>query len=147
MKLLLGYGSVLFAGAGALYSYVVPFPACKPLLAVCVAGYFILSTAMWYYGLYVQKDVIFQGKLKDKLGIQPDLILSASSTLPKHSDLYSLKLEFSRQYPKKSGKSKDSTTEISKSIGSWFDVSGRFAADVFHADLIKLAGNDLFKEK
>jgi hypothetical protein len=35
-KLLLGYTACLIAGAATAYSYFVPFPECKPVLAACV---------------------------------------------------------------------------------------------------------------
>ncbi|KAJ1562845.1 hypothetical protein HK096_001045 [Nowakowskiella sp. JEL0078] len=111
---------------------------------VCVAAYFVLSTLMWAYSQYVEKNVLYTGVLKSQL--DPDLIATATSKMEKFSDKYTLELSVSR-VGSKTSKAKVYTKTLTKSIGKWFDVDGRFAAKEFKDDLVSLLGKDFFKEK
>ena len=56
MKLLLMALSCVFAMVAQFFP--VPFPASRPLLAVCCAAYFIISSVLQYIITFVDKDTI-----------------------------------------------------------------------------------------
>lgn len=56
MKLLLMFISCIFAMVAQFFP--IPFPASRPLLAVCCASYFIISTVLQYIVSFVDKDTI-----------------------------------------------------------------------------------------
>jgi signal peptidase complex subunit 2 len=66
LKLLLMFLSCVFAMLAQFYP--MPFPASRPLLGVCCAMYFILSTVLQFMITYIDKDVILISK-PDKVRI------------------------------------------------------------------------------
>ncbi|KAI8811686.1 microsomal signal peptidase 25 kDa subunit-domain-containing protein [Cladochytrium replicatum] len=150
-RLLLGYLAVVCAGLGTLYSYLVPFPKCKPVLAVFVVAYFIFNGLMMLYASFVEKDTVFMGVKKDPSRIDPDVHATASSELKRFSTDYSLTLDISRGGSnagkgKGSKSSKSSRVTLKRNIGVWFDVEGRFAADAFYRDLTSQLSADFLKQ-
>jgi signal peptidase complex subunit 2 len=45
--------------------FPIPFPASRPLLAVCCAAYFIISSLLQYFVTFVDKDTILFTKPKE----------------------------------------------------------------------------------
>jgi signal peptidase complex subunit 2 len=60
LKLLLMFLSCVFAMLAQFYP--IPFPASRPLLGVCCAMYFILSTVLQFMITYIDKDIILMSK-------------------------------------------------------------------------------------
>jgi hypothetical protein len=63
VKLLLMFVSCVFAMVAQFFP--IPFPASRPLLAVCCAAYFIISTLLQYFVTFVDKDTILFTKPKE----------------------------------------------------------------------------------
>lgn len=63
LKLLLMFISCVFAMVAQFFP--IPFPASRPLLAVCCASYFIISTVLQYFVTFVDKDTILFTKAKE----------------------------------------------------------------------------------
>ncbi len=61
-KLLLMFLACVFAMVAQFYP--MPFPSSRVLLAVCCAGYFIVSTVLQYIVTFVDKDTIMFIKAK-----------------------------------------------------------------------------------
>ncbi|KAJ3326890.1 Signal peptidase complex subunit 2 [Blyttiomyces sp. JEL0837] len=145
-KLIMGYGACLFAAGATIYSYFIPYPECKLVLIVSVAAYFLMNGAMLLYALYVEKECVFLGIKRDPLKLEADKKVTVNSHYKRFSSDYSFTLEFDPPLPssggKKGTKGKKSVT-LSKSVGSWFDVDGEFAANVFHQDIVDLLGPGL----
>jgi hypothetical protein len=62
-KLLLMFVSCVFAMVAQFFP--MPFPASRPLLAVCCAAYFIISSVLQYIVTFVDKDTILFTKPKE----------------------------------------------------------------------------------
>ncbi|KAI8815157.1 microsomal signal peptidase 25 kDa subunit-domain-containing protein [Cladochytrium replicatum] len=150
-RLLLGYLAVVCAGFGTLYSYLVPFPKCKPVLAVSVVAYFIFNGLMMLFASFVEKDTVFMGVKKDASRIDPDVHATASSELKRFSSDYSLTINISKggshhEKGKGSKSAKSSHISLKRNIGVWFDVEGRFAADAFYRDFTSQLSSDFLKQ-
>ncbi|TPX62522.1 hypothetical protein PhCBS80983_g00256 [Powellomyces hirtus] len=139
-RLLLGFASVAFAAYASVYSYIVPFPECKPVLLVCVAAYFILNGALMLYIQHVEQNVIFQGVRRDPLGLEPDqkIVVRTSHEpfTPEYTVIFnsgSDQAVASAGAAVKQTKAKKSsgTVTLVKSFGEYFDVEGRLAPEVF----------------
>ncbi|KAJ3047348.1 Signal peptidase complex subunit 2 [Rhizophlyctis rosea] len=147
-RLILGYSACAFAAAGALYSYKVPFPDCRPLLAVCVVAYFILNSLMMFYTQYVEKDIIFVGTKSDRLGVDSPTTLTIRSQTPRFSPSYTLTFEIEQSpYPHaKTGKPSSSkgakTLDLKRNFGDYFDVDGKFSAEALAEDVVRVVGRD-----
>ena len=75
-KLLLMFISCVFAMVAQFYP--LPFPISRPLLAVCCAAYFVISTVLQYFVTFVDKDTILFTKPKE-VRICIEYILSINS--------------------------------------------------------------------
>ncbi|KAK4056350.1 hypothetical protein OIO90_002493 [Microbotryomycetes sp. JL221] len=64
VRLGLGWSAVAVAAATAYYSFVTEFHDSKRWTAVGVACYAVLSTVLTLYVMFVEQDVIFDGKRK-----------------------------------------------------------------------------------
>ena len=73
LKLLLMFLSCVSACIAQFYP--IPFPKSRPLLGVCCAAYFILSTILQYIITFVDKDTIIITQ-KDKVGTSPSYDMS-----------------------------------------------------------------------
>ncbi|KAJ3042426.1 Signal peptidase complex subunit 2 [Rhizophlyctis rosea] len=141
MRLILGYSACFFAAAGAAYSYKVPFPDCRPLLAVCVVAYFILNGAMILYAQYIEKDIIFVGSKTDRLGVEPPKTITIHSDTPRFSSSYTLTFEITSTKPSSKSTPAQKTSSLKSHFGAWFDTEGRFFPRDFHADVVKAVGS------
>lgn len=56
IKLALMFFSCVFAMTAQFYP--IPFPASRPLLGICCASYFILSTVLQFIVTFIDKDTI-----------------------------------------------------------------------------------------
>ncbi|KAI8587792.1 microsomal signal peptidase 25 kDa subunit-domain-containing protein [Geranomyces variabilis] len=159
-RLLLGYASVLFAAIASAYSYVVPFPECKPVLAVCVAAYFVLNGAMVGYTTFVEGNVIFRGVRKDVLGLDPDEYITVRTTHEQFSSDVKIEFFFGNDTSKTAaptsaaGKkaasaaaqakkgaavaaagSRAGVVTLVKSFGAYYDVDGRLSGEALMRDV------------
>lgn len=62
LKLLLMFISCVFAMVAQFFP--IPFPKSRPLLGVCCAGYFILSSVLQFIITFVDKDTIITTKVQ-----------------------------------------------------------------------------------
>jgi signal peptidase complex subunit 2 len=62
-KLFLMFLSCLFAVTAQFFP--IPFPASRPLLAVCCASYFIISSILQFIVTFIDKDTIMFTRPKD----------------------------------------------------------------------------------
>ncbi|KAJ3175516.1 Signal peptidase complex subunit 2 [Geranomyces variabilis] len=154
-RLLLGYASVLFAAVASAYSYVVPFPECKPVLAACVAAYFVLNGAMVGYTTFVEGNVIFRGVRKDVLGLDPDEYITVRTTHEQFSSDVKIEFSFGDETSKaaaptsaagkkvasaaararKGAGSRAGTVTLVKSFGAYYDVDGRLSGEALMRDV------------
>ncbi|KAJ3195722.1 hypothetical protein HK101_011234 [Irineochytrium annulatum] len=141
-KLIMGYTACLFAAGSTLYSHLVPYPDCRLVLIVSVAAYFILNGLMLGYAVKVEKEVIFVGYQKEK-----NMKIVVSSVNKRFTPDYSLTLKLTgmdgtakTSLPRRNRKVGSLT--MAKNVGSWFDVDGELAADVFHFDVSTLLASD-----
>ena len=63
IKLFLMFISCVFAMVAQFFP--MPFPASRPLLAVCCASYFIISSVLQFFVTFVDKDTILFTKPKE----------------------------------------------------------------------------------
>ncbi|TPX70805.1 hypothetical protein SpCBS45565_g01507 [Spizellomyces sp. 'palustris'] len=137
-RLLLGYAACAFAAYASAYSYIVPFPDCKPVLLVCVVAYFILNGAMMVYATYIEKDIIFQGVKKDSLGLEPDKKVTVRANYKRFTPNYTVTFEFGDE---KDAMAKGmrgrapSPIKLKKTFGDYYDVEGRLAPSVLVKDV------------
>jgi signal peptidase complex subunit 2 len=87
MKLFLMAVSCVFALVAQFYP--TPFPDSRPLLGVCCAGYFILSTVLQYIITFIDKDTVFISQPNDvyNRGVR------VRTDFPRFSDTFTLSIE------------------------------------------------------
>eukprot|EP00271_Cylindrocystis_brebissonii_P015447 TRINITY_DN38346_c0_g1_i1.p1 TRINITY_DN38346_c0_g1~~TRINITY_DN38346_c0_g1_i1.p1 ORF type:complete len:197 (+),score=40.85 TRINITY_DN38346_c0_g1_i1:231-821(+) len=127
VKLLLGVS----ACAAALVAQFFPwkFPDSWPLLYTCIALYVILNIALQFVGFVKEKNhILFTHPVT---GSVTQTGLAISSTLPRFSDLYTLKVESADP---KSIAAKPSVS-LTKTVTKWFTSDGILAERVFLADV------------
>lgn len=61
VHLALGYTAVVIAAACALYEYRVGFKEAKLISIFGVGTYFFLQAALYLWGYYVEKDIVYVG--------------------------------------------------------------------------------------
>ncbi|KAI9102609.1 microsomal signal peptidase 25 kDa subunit-domain-containing protein [Phlyctochytrium arcticum] len=134
-RLILGFTACGFAAYASAYSYFVPFPACKPVLAVCVAAYFVLNGLMILYASYFEQNIIFQGIKRDTLGLSPDVFLTIRAEHQRYSPDYKLSFQTSqsslvvKESAKKPSGKTGSVNSFTKSFGDFYDVEGRLVPE------------------
>ncbi|KAJ3106574.1 hypothetical protein HDU96_008192, partial [Phlyctochytrium bullatum] len=118
------------------------------VLLVSAALYFILNGLMFLYAVRIEKEVIFVGYRKDKLGVakmfqEGDRHITVSSRNKRFTSVYSLNMEISVAG---GGAGKKATTaSLVKDVGFWFDVNGLFIAEDFYSDIRAMLSRDGFK--
>lgn len=81
-KLFLMFISCVFAMVAQFFP--LPFPASRPLLAVCCAAYFIISSVLQFFVTFVDKDTILFTKAKQvvtSIGNSPSIALPHTTRL------------------------------------------------------------------
>jgi len=138
VKLALGWGAVLAAGATGLYGYLVEFEKSKIGVAVGVALYMILSTLQYLYQWFVEKDVIFVGKRRSVAGrIETERLILTSKLNPKPrtNPTYTLTLSYKRTT--NGGKtllhSASPKPMVETPVARWFDKEGNMDVPGFEA--------------
>ncbi|KZO94190.1 microsomal signal peptidase 25 kDa subunit [Calocera viscosa TUFC12733] len=129
VKLALGWGAVLVAGATGLYGYFVEFEKAKIGVAVGVVLYGLLSTLQYLYQWFVEKDIVFVGKRRSVAGrIETERIILSSKLNPKPrtNPTYTLTLSYNRTT--NSGKtllhSASPKPVVESPVARWFDKEG-----------------------
>ncbi|ORX87836.1 microsomal signal peptidase 25 kDa subunit [Basidiobolus meristosporus CBS 931.73] len=125
IKLLFGYIACAFAGISVYVSYKMSFEDSKLIVAGCVLGYFIFSSAMTLYTWKIQKNVVFVGVNKES-----NLKLEVGVLTKAYNPIYQLSMKLTDP---KSGKSVEQ--QINQSFAAWFDQVGHFAEDLFNHDV------------
>ncbi|EFA85879.1 microsomal signal peptidase subunit [Heterostelium album PN500] len=118
IKVALGLVGCILAAVSQFYPE--PFPKNKPILIVCVFLYSLITLALYYIALYVQKEVILFAS-KDNVDLQ------ISTNLPRFDPKYTMKIDY--------GKIEQT---VSKPINNYFDVNGVFVESLFFKDLNKI---------
>lgn len=124
------------ASAAALVAQFapVPFPDNRALLGVCVVIYFALSGVLQYIVTFLDKDILYSGKLSGSAagGSQapgsPVAVLRTK--LPRASQNYSVILEFPRG---------TEVASLQHSVGRYFDSTGALAMASLSRDVKALA--------
>ena len=73
VRLLLGYTAVIACAAAAYYEYKVGFKNAKPICMLAVGSYFILNTALYLWGHYIEQDIVYIGT-KGDITVFPHLL-------------------------------------------------------------------------
>merc|ERR1719189_374688 len=94
VRLWICFIAVFVAMFALVWDYFYPFPASKPILVACVAGYFFLMGVLTVYTTYWEKGIFVVALQKDPAGLDPDSKWEASSNLKKFDDIYELDLSF-----------------------------------------------------
>ncbi|XP_065575436.1 signal peptidase complex subunit 2-like isoform X2 [Artemia franciscana] len=105
--------AVGLAGFALGWDYFYPFPKSRPVLIVCVLGYFILMGILTLYSKYIEKGIFCIAKERARGGLGPDIVWKGSSSLKRFDDKYSLTI--SRN---------DSEVTRVASVGNFFDSKG-----------------------
>ena len=108
----------------------VPFPANRLLLGACVAVYFALSGVLQYIVTFLDKDVLYSGKLAGGGGDDAAPAAVLRTKLPRASPLYCVVLEFPR------GRE---VGRLEHSVGRYFDAAGALSARALSRDVKALA--------
>ncbi|KAK2719586.1 hypothetical protein QYM36_005153, partial [Artemia franciscana] len=73
--------AVGLAGFALGWDYFYPFPKSRPVLIVCVLGYFILMGILTLYSKYIEKGIFCIAKERARGGLGPDIVWKGSSSL------------------------------------------------------------------
>jgi len=133
VRLWICFIAVFVAMFALVWDYFYPFPASKPILVACVAGYFFLMGVLTVYTTYWEKGIFVVALQKDPAGLDPDSVWEASSVLKKFDDIYDLVLVF------KDGKTKISREEsFKRSVADFMDENGLLCMDLLEDAVLKL---------
>eukprot|EP01038_Epipyxis_sp_PR26KG_P015468 gene15468-20870_t len=125
MKMLL----MLLACAFAMIAqfFPIPFPSSRPLLAVCCAGYFIISSILQFIMTFIDKDTIMFTKANKKF----EHDLKIRSSFPRFQEYFNLIVQFKDQI--------DSPSATAKMyVGKYFTIKGEFDEESFQRDVKNL---------
>ncbi|PBC29521.1 signal peptidase complex subunit 2 [Apis cerana] len=111
--------AVTVAIVALLCDYLYPFPASKPVLAICVTLYFLLIGLLTLYTTYKEKGIFVVAIQRDPAGFNPDLIWEASSYLKRYDDKYNLVLSV-----RSMATGNVNETSVTKSVANFIDVNG-----------------------
>jgi len=134
MKLLLMALACVFAMVAQFFP--IPFPASRPLLAVCCAAYFIISSVLQYIITFVDKDTILfvkptkvrfhQSSVQVRYGLCIDRFLQECAhdmeirtSFPRFQEYFTLIVQFK-------GKPNDKKTTAKMYVGRYFTEKGAF---------------------
>ncbi|EGG23861.1 microsomal signal peptidase subunit [Cavenderia fasciculata] len=118
LKVLLGFVGCILAGLAQFYP--TPFPKNKPILITCVLLYGLISFALYYITMFIQKDSILNAS-KDKTNLQ------ISTILPRYDPNYTVKMEVGNYIH-----------SMTHSIDRYFDSTGILDQPAFFHDILKL---------
>lgn len=130
MKLFLMFLACVFALTAQFYP--MPFPASRPLLAVCCALYFILSGVLQFIVTFVDKDTIMFTKARQGAGATGDVPeLRIRTAFPRFQEYFTLTVQ------NKESKSPDSaSSSVGKMyVGKYFTSKGEFDEEGFARDV------------
>eukprot|EP01039_Chlorochromonas_danica_P008775 gene8775-9677_t len=121
-KLFLMFLACVFALVAQFYP--MPFPASRPLLAVCCAFYFIISGVLQLIVSFVDKDTILFTKAKKDFPHE----LQIRTSFPRFQEYFTLIVQFK----------KDSSpcTTAKMYVGKYFTSKGEFEEEVFVSDVV-----------
>ena len=129
IKLLLMFLSCVFAMAAQFYP--IPFPDSRPLLGVCCAMYFILSSVLQFMITYIDKDIIMVSKPDADTG----KVMCVRTNFPRFYEYFSLIIQY--QEPNIPGKDHPPSATIAKMyVGRYFTVKGEFDEAAYHRDVL-----------
>ncbi|XP_039251644.1 signal peptidase complex subunit 2-like [Styela clava] len=123
--------AVLFALFALLWDYLHPFPASRPVIILCVVSYFVLMGVLTAYANFVEKNVFLLAREKDIAGVDPDIVWTLSSTMPKYDENYTLQIVV------KDPQGEERKAELTKSAGEYFDENGQLM-DSFEIKVMEL---------
>lgn len=147
VKLLIMFTACVFAMVAQFAP--IPFPDSRPLLGLCGAAYFLLSGVLQYITTFIDKDAILLTKPCDpqdekqvprKNKDMTSYGLTIRSNLPRFSEWYTVRIEFSSSSSSSSNDKKSSNSNTSNnatespksfveqtwSVGQFFDKEGYF---------------------
>eukprot|EP00735_Rhodelphis_limneticus_P008072 TRINITY_DN20847_c0_g1::TRINITY_DN20847_c0_g1_i1::g.12424::m.12424 TRINITY_DN20847_c0_g1::TRINITY_DN20847_c0_g1_i1::g.12424 ORF type:complete len:178 (+),score=38.86,sp/Q55E35/SPCS2_DICDI/34.13/4e-30,SPC25/PF06703.6/1.5e-29,Polysacc_synt/PF01943.12/0.028 TRINITY_DN20847_c0_g1_i1:57-590(+) len=130
-KILVGTIAILIALVA--HFYPLPWPDNRILLGICAVVYFMCSGLLQFIVSFVEKDFFFT--VKSSSSIHPGLKIR--STFPRFEETYTL---FAHDA------SGNEVKLVEKSVGNFFDTTGKFAEWRFY-DELRTAFNGLNKKK
>ncbi|KAJ1436850.1 microsomal signal peptidase 25 kDa subunit-domain-containing protein [Ochromonadaceae sp. CCMP2298] len=121
LKLVLMVLSCVFAMVAQFYP--IPFPESRPLLAVCCAAYFIISSVLQVFVTFVDKDTIMFTKPNKTFAHA----LEIRTCFPRFQEYFSLLVQLK-------GKT-DQVSSAKMYVGRYFTEKGEFDEGAFEADV------------
>eukprot|EP01137_Pigoraptor_chileana_P019758 Opistho-2@81228 len=129
LKLALCGIASLFSAVALVYNFFVPFPDCKPVLATCAIGYFLITGFVTVLSMFYEKNTIIVAR---EPGTQD--VLEVESRLPRFDENYSVTLHYRR-----GGASQGrATTQTVRSVGTFIRCDGQVAEDAVRKAVGKL---------
>mmetsp|Transcript_15892 Transcript_15892/g.14377 ORF Transcript_15892/g.14377 Transcript_15892/m.14377 type:complete len:198 (+) Transcript_15892:48-641(+) len=122
LKILLMLLSCIFAMTAQFYP--IPFPQSRPLLGVCCAAYFILSSILQFIITFIDKDIVMKTKVHKGKGI--GLLVRAS--FPRFQEYYTVIIQ-------EIDKPKSPVTTGKLYVGKYFTSKGEFDEEGFQRDV------------
>ncbi|XP_052265877.1 signal peptidase complex subunit 2-like isoform X2 [Dreissena polymorpha] len=135
-RLLICTIAVGFAMFALIWDYLRPFPESRPVLIMCVLSYFFLMGVLTLYMTYKEKGIFLVALEKDKAKVDPDNRWELASTLRKYDDQYTLSMTYTDAASKKTR-----TSQITKSVASFFDENGVLCMDLYQPEVKMLKNN------
>ncbi|XP_054154066.1 signal peptidase complex subunit 2-like [Oppia nitens] len=129
-------GAAMFA---LVWDYMRPFPESRPVLILCVIGYFVLMSILTAYTTLVEKGIFLRAVQTDANGATK--LWTLSSMLKRFDDIYHLCIEY------KAPNGRVAEANLSKSIANWFDTDGTLLYDKFESEVLKLHDSLLSDKK
>uniref|UniRef100_A0A182IZB4 Signal peptidase complex subunit 2 n=1 Tax=Anopheles atroparvus TaxID=41427 RepID=A0A182IZB4_ANOAO len=125
----LAVGIALFA---LVHDYQYTFPTSKPVLIVCVCGYFFLMGVLTIYTTYVEKGIFVLSEQKDANGNVKRW--KASSDMKKYDDKYELTVQL-----KDSRGIREAT--VTKSVANFIDTNGVVLDDLVASEVNRIVNS------
>lgn len=137
IKLMLMFVSCVFAMVAQFYP--APFPDNRPILGVCCAAYFILSSVLQFIITYIDVDLVmttldkkeYTGDDKKTFKSLPAIVVRTD--FPKYQEWFTLKVHYATDKNDANVNKKISVAKMY--VGKYFTEEGEFLEEVYAKDL------------